>query len=79
MAVVTTYHVVCDGCSNYAGWNPWGSCLEATTAARRLGWEVKTSESKTYPGTQNVAAKCPPCLARAATEPNVGSGADPVM
>ena len=62
MGMVSTHHVVCDLCSNYAGWNPWPSTLEAITAARRLGWEVRTSESKTYPGQQVVHAVCPYCL-----------------
>jgi len=60
--MVQTHHVVCDLCQNYAGWNPWPSSLEAITYARRLGWEVLTTESKTQPGRQNVYAKCPYCL-----------------
>ena len=62
MPMVSTHHVVCDLCGNYAGWNPWPSVLEAITAAKRLGWDVIQSESRTYPGSQNTYAKCSYCL-----------------
>lgn len=63
MALETAYHVVCDGCQNYAGYNPYRSMREAVYNAGRLGWQVKETESKTYPGTVDVAALCSYCLA----------------
>ena len=62
MPMEQTHHVVCDLCRNYAGWNPWPTTVEAITAAKRLGWTVRTLESTSWPGTQVVVAKCPNCL-----------------
>jgi len=63
MGLETSYYLICDGCRNYAGYNPSDSVLQVITNARRLGWEVVSTESKTRPGSQEVAAMCGYCYA----------------
>jgi hypothetical protein len=62
MPLETFYHVVCNTCRNYAGYNPYSSTVEALTNARRLGWDVVVTDSISYPGQPVVRATCADCL-----------------
>jgi len=63
MGLETSYYLVCDGCRNYAGYSPADSVILAINNAKRLGWSIVSTESKTYPGTQAVQAVCGYCFA----------------